>query len=147
IYGSFLPYLIRERPRMAHSSTHVAHTLTAHITEVFGLMGNGNAYFLDDLLTSTSANYTPVRHEAGPAVAAAAHFHTSGRTAAATTTYGAGFTNSLTALAEASHANVPLVLVVGDEPTSGPRPWDVDQIAIASAVGVRTYTVGRVDAA
>jgi thiamine pyrophosphate-dependent acetolactate synthase large subunit-like protein len=42
---------------------------------------------------------------------------------------------------------VPLVLVVGDEPTSGPRPWDVDQIAMASAVGARTYTVGRTDAA
>jgi thiamine pyrophosphate-dependent acetolactate synthase large subunit-like protein len=42
---------------------------------------------------------------------------------------------------------VPLVLVVGDEPTSGPRPWDVDQIALASAVGARTYTVGRADAA
>jgi len=42
---------------------------------------------------------------------------------------------------------VPLVLVVGDEPTSGPRPWDVDQIALASAVGARTYTVGRTDAA
>src|SRR5699024_8441750 len=38
-------------------------------------------------------------------------------------------------------------LVVGDEPTSGPRPWAVDQVAMASAVGVRTYTVGRVDAA
>ena len=42
---------------------------------------------------------------------------------------------------------MPLVLVVGDEPTSGPRPWDVDQIAMASAVGARTYTVGRADAA
>ncbi len=42
---------------------------------------------------------------------------------------------------------MPLVLVVGDEPTSGPRPWDVDQIALASAVGARTYTVGRADAA
>src|SRR5690606_30021973 len=41
----------------------------------------------------------------------------------------------------------PLVLVVGDEPTSGPRPWDVDQIALASAVGARTYTTGRADAA
>ena len=132
---------------MAHTSAHVAHTLTTHITEVFGLMGNGNAYFLDALLTSTSANYTPVRHEAGAVVAADAHFRTSGRIAAATTTYGAGFTNTLTALAEAAQANVPLVLVVGDEPTSGPRPWDVDQIAMASAVGVRTYTVGRVDAA
>jgi acetolactate synthase-1/2/3 large subunit len=132
---------------MAHTSAHVAHTLARHIDEVFGLMGNGNAYFLDALLTSTSANYTAVRHEAGAVVAADAHFRTSGRIAAATTTYGAGFTNTLTALAEAAQAKVPLVLVVGDEPTSGPRPWDVDQIAMASAVGVRTYTVGRVDAA
>lgn len=132
---------------MAHTSAHVAHTLAHHIDEVFGLMGNGNAYFLDALLTSTSATYTAVRHEAGAVVAADAHFRTSGRIAAATTTYGAGFTNTLTALAEAAQAKVPLVLVVGDEPTSGPRPWDVDQIAMASAVGVRTYTVGRVDAA
>ncbi|WP_181275909.1 thiamine pyrophosphate-binding protein [Brevibacterium oceani] len=132
---------------MAHTSAHVAHTLARHIDEVFGLMGNGNAYFLDALLTSTSANYTAVRHEAGAVVAADAHFRTSGRIAAATTTYGAGFTNTLTALAEAAQAKVPLVLVVGDEPTSGPRPWDVDQIAMASTVGVRTYTVGRVDAA
>ncbi|MDN6400797.1 MAG: thiamine pyrophosphate-dependent enzyme [Brevibacterium sp.] len=132
---------------MAHTSAHVAQTLSHHISEVFGLMGNGNAYFLDALLTTTSANYTAVRHEAGAVVAADAHFRTSGRIAAATTTYGAGFTNTLTALAEAAQAKVPLVLVVGDEPTSGPRPWDVDQIAMASAVGVRTYTVGRVDAA
>lgn len=132
---------------MAHTSAHVAHTLARHIDEVFGLMGNGNAYFLDSLLTTTSATYTAVRHEAGAVVAADAHFRTSGRIAAATTTYGAGFTNTLTALAEAAQARVPLVLVVGDEPTSGPRPWDVDQIAMASAVGVRTYTVGRVDAA
>ncbi|UVI35072.1 thiamine pyrophosphate-binding protein [Brevibacterium spongiae] len=132
---------------MAHTSAHVAHTLAAHIDEVFGLMGNGNAYFLDSLLRETSAHFTAVRHEAGAVVAADAHFRTSGRIAAATTTYGAGFTNTLTALAEAAQARVPLVLVVGDEPTSGPRPWDVDQIAMASAVGVRTYTVGRVDAA
>lgn len=132
---------------MAHTSAHVAQTLSHHISEVFGLMGNGNAYFLDALLTTTSANYTAVRHEAGAVVAADAHFRTSGRIAAATTTYGAGFTNTLTAVAEAAQAKVPLVLVVGDEPTSGPRPWDVDQIAMASAVGVRTYTVGRVDAA
>lgn len=140
------PYLSKG-PLLAHTSAHVAHTLSRHIDDVFGLMGNGNAHFLDALLTSTSATYTAVRHEAGAVVAADAHFRTSGRLAAATTTYGAGFTNTLTALAEAAQARVPLVLVVGDEPTSGPRPWDVDQIAMASAVGVRTYTVGRVDAA
>ncbi|MDN6400424.1 MAG: thiamine pyrophosphate-binding protein, partial [Brachybacterium sp.] len=132
---------------MAIVSTHVARTLAQHVHEVFGLMGNGNAYFLDALLRETDATFTAVRHEAGAVGAADAHFRTSGRIAAATTTYGAGFTNTLTALAEAAQARIPLVLVVGDEPTSGPRPWDVDQIALSSAVGARTYTVGRIDAA
>lgn len=124
----------------------VAHALAHHVDHVFGVMGNGNAYLLDALLRETSAAYTPVRHEAGAVVAADAHFRVSRRIACATTTYGAGFTNTLTALAEAAMARIPLVLVVGDEPTSGARPWDVDQIALASGVGVRTYTVGRLDA-
>ncbi|MDQ0644789.1 thiamine pyrophosphate-binding protein [Microbacterium murale] len=127
-------------------SAHVALTLAQHIDAVFGVMGNGNAYFLDALERQTSAEFTAVRHEQGAVVAADAHHRASGRIAAATTTYGAGFTNTLTALAESVQAHIPLVLVVGDEPTSGPRPWDVDQIALASAVGARTYTVGRADA-
>ncbi|WEK62429.1 MAG: thiamine pyrophosphate-binding protein [Candidatus Microbacterium colombiense] len=128
-------------------SAHVALTLAQHIDAVFGVMGNGNAYFLDAIERQTDAVFTAVRHEQGAVVAADAHFRASGRIAAGTSTYGAGFTNTLTALAEAVQAHVPLVLVVGDEPTSGPRPWDVDQIALASAVGARTYTVGRTDAA
>ncbi|MCS3841898.1 thiamine pyrophosphate-binding protein [Microbacterium sp. AK031] len=128
-------------------SAHVALTLAHHIDAVFGVMGNGNAYFLDALERQTSVEFTAVRHEQGAVVAADAHHRASGRIAAATSTYGAGFTNTLTALAEAVQARIPLVLVVGDEPTSGPRPWDVDQIALASAVGARTYTVGRADAA
>lgn len=128
-------------------SAHVAITLARHLDHVFGVMGNGNAYLLDALERDTDATFVAVRHEAGGVVAADAHFRASGRIAAATSTYGAGFTNTLTALAEAAQARVPLVLVVGDEPTSGPRPWGVDQIALASAVGVRTYTVGDRDAA
>ncbi|MCR2801801.1 thiamine pyrophosphate-binding protein [Microbacterium sp. zg-Y818] len=132
---------------MPSVSAHVAVTLAAHIDHVFGLMGNGNAWFLDAIVRDTDASFTAVRHEAGAVVAADAYHRASGRLAAATATYGAGFTNTLTALAEAVQAHVPLVLVVGDEPTSGPRPWDVDQIALAAAVGARTYTVGRTDAA
>ncbi|MEV8251894.1 thiamine pyrophosphate-binding protein [Microbacterium sp. NPDC076768] len=132
---------------MPNVSAHVALTLAQHTDAVFGVMGNGNAYFLDAIETQTDAVFTAVRHEQGAVVAADAHFRASGRIAAGTSTYGAGFTNTLTALAEAVQARVPLVLVVGDEPTSGPRPWDVDQIALASAVGARTYTVGHADAA
>ncbi|MGP6170949.1 thiamine pyrophosphate-binding protein [Microbacterium sp. A204] len=132
---------------MPSVSAHVALTLAQHIDAVFGVMGNGNAYFLDALERETTAGFTAVRHEQGAVVAADAHYRASGRVASGTATYGAGFTNTLTALAEAVQARVPLVLVVGDEPTSGPRPWDVDQIALASAVGARTYTVGHADAA
>jgi acetolactate synthase I/II/III large subunit len=132
---------------MPSISAHVAHALTAHVDHVFGVMGNGNAWFLDAIERETDARFTAVRHEAGGVVAADAHFRASGRLAAATSTYGAGFTNTLTALAEAVQAEVPLVLVVGDQPTAGRRAWDVDQIALASAVGARTYTVGRTDAA
>jgi thiamine pyrophosphate-dependent acetolactate synthase large subunit-like protein len=128
-------------------SAHVARTLSVHIDHVFGVMGNGNAYFLDALERETDVHFTAMRHEAGGVVAADAYHRASGGLAAATATYGAGFTNTLTALAEAVQAHVPLVLVVGDEPTSGRRPWGVDQIAMASAVGARTYTVGRTDAA
>ncbi|SDG40747.1 thiamine pyrophosphate-binding protein [Microbacterium sp. 77mftsu3.1] len=125
----------------------VASALAAHVDHVFGVMGNGNALVLDALERRDDVTFTAVRHEAGGVVAADAHHRAGGGLAAATSTYGAGFTNTLTALAEAAQARVPLVLVVGDEPTSGPRPWDVDQLSLASAVGVRTYTVGRTDAA
>lgn len=132
---------------MSSVSAHVARTLARHVHHVFGVMGHGNAWFLDALHRDTDAVYIPVRHEAGGVAAADAYFRASGRIAAATASYGAGFTNTLTALAEAAQARVPLLLVVGDEPTSGRRPWGVDQISLASAIGVRTYTVGRADAA
>lgn len=132
---------------MPSVSAHVAATLAHYVDHVFGIMGNGNAYFLDAIERDTTADFTALRHEAGAVVAADAYHRAGGGLAAATTTYGAGFTNTLTALAEAVQARTPLILVVGDEPTAGPRPWDVDQIALAAAVGARTYTVGRTDAA
>ena len=88
-------------------SAHVAATLARHIDHVFGVMGNGNAYFLDALERSTDVGYTAVRHEAGGVVAADAYHRAGGGLAAATATYGAGFTNTLTALAEAVQAHVP----------------------------------------
>lgn len=132
---------------MATVSTHVAATLAHHVDHIYGVMGNGNAYFLDAIERHTSATFTAMRHEAGAVVAADTYHRAGGGLAAATATYGAGFTNTLTALAEAVQAKTPLILVVGDEPTDGPRPWDVDQISLAAGVGARTYTVGRADAA
>lgn len=115
-----------------------AHALSRHADHVFGLMGNGNAHLIDALL-ALGMPLTQVRHEAATVASADAYARISGRLAIATTTYGAGFTNTLTALAEAAQARTPMLVVVGDAPTSGPRPWDVDQEMLGAALGVRTF--------
>lgn len=118
----------------------LAEALAAHAQQAFGLMGNGNAHLID-ALGAAGVALTTVRHEAGAVAAADAYTRVSGRLAIATTTYGAGFTNALTALTEAAQARTPMLVVVGDAPTSGPRPWDVDQEMLAAAIGVRTHVI------
>ncbi|MCW2288237.1 thiamine pyrophosphate-dependent acetolactate synthase large subunit-like protein [Leucobacter luti] len=116
----------------------LAEALARHAERSFGLMGNGNAHLIDNL-SQVGVTYTAVRHEAATVAAADAYSRVSGKLAIATTTYGAGFTNMLTALAEAAQARTPMLVVVGDAPSAGPRPWDVDQEMLAAALGVRTH--------
>ncbi len=122
-------------------SARIVSALLPATTEVFGVMGNGNAHFLDAVMAAPSLSFTAVRHEAGAVAAADAYHRASGRLAVATTTYGAGFTNALTPLAEAVQADIPLVLVVGDAPTTGLRAFDVDQCLVAKGLGATTFTV------
>ncbi|WP_269929001.1 thiamine pyrophosphate-binding protein [Kocuria massiliensis] len=129
---------------MQSVSETVARALTRHIDQFFCLMGNGNAYFID-AVERLGVSPIPVRHETATVASADAYYRMTRKIAVATTTYGAGFTNSLTSLAESALAKMPLVLVVGAHPTSGPRPLDVDQVAAARALGVPTYTVGLHD--
>ncbi|WP_066286633.1 thiamine pyrophosphate-binding protein [Arthrobacter sp. B6] len=123
-------------------SGRVAQVLSSYLSDVFGVMGNGNVHFLD-AAEKLGLRFSPVRHEGAAIAAADAYYRTSGRLAAGTTTYGPGYTNALTALAEAVQAQIPAVLVTGDAPSSGARPWDVDQAAIAAGLGAATFTVTR----
>ena len=118
----------------------LAAALAEHAAHTFGLMGNGNAHLID-ALGKLRVPFTAVRHEAATVASADAFWRVSGDLAIATTTYGAGFTNTLTALAEAAQARTPMLVVVGDAPETGQRPWDVDQERLASAVGVRQWTL------
>ena len=76
---------------MTSVSTRVADAISAHVTDVFGVMGNGNAHFINALFTDGSprVRYTAVRHETAAVAAADAYFRASGRVAVATVTYGA----------------------------------------------------------
>lgn len=123
-------------------SGRVAQVLSSYLSDVFGVMGNGNVHFLD-AAEKQGLRFSPVRHEGAAIAAADAYYRASGRLAAGTTTYGPGYTNALTALAEAVQAQIPVVLVTGDAPSTGARPWDVDQTAIAAGLGAATFTVTR----
>jgi acetolactate synthase-1/2/3 large subunit len=130
-------------PDEGHVSAAVADVLAERAGHLFGLMGNGNAHLISRL-TRCGFPFTSARHEAATVAMADAYHRATGGVAAATTTYGAGFTNAYTSLAEARLARIPLVFVVGDAPASGRRPFDVDQAKAAEAAGVTTL-VARPD--
>lgn len=115
--------------------------LSSLVDIAFGVVGNGNAHLVDALIAD-GVSFTPTRHEAGAVAAADAFARKTGLLAIATTTYGPGFTNALTPLAEAVAARSPLLLVTGAPPAS-PRPWDIDQAACARAVGADVVRVGE----
>lgn len=123
----------------------VADVVAAHSPVVFSLVGNGNAHFVASL-TSRGHRVVSVRHETATVIAAHSYALAGGGVAAASATYGAGFTNLLTSLAEARLARVPVVVIVGGEPTTGSRAIDIDQIGVAAATYVQTLTVGRANA-
>ncbi|PRB69218.1 thiamine pyrophosphate-binding protein [Arthrobacter sp. MYb213] len=127
---------------MSSVSAAIAHALKPIAPQIFGLMGNGNAHFLDAAVRA-GFDYTAVRHESATVSAADAYFRLSNRLAIASTTYGAGYSNAVTALAEAAAARTPLLLVTGDAPTTGLRPWDIDQAAIDAGVRAVRYVVDR----
>ncbi|HWS51560.1 MAG TPA: thiamine pyrophosphate-binding protein [Microbacterium sp.] len=125
---------------MVTVSEAIADELASRTDVVFGVMGNGNAHVVSRL-TSRGIRYVSARHEGGALAMADAYYRASGRMAVATTTYGPGFTNTLTALGEATQARVPILFVTGDAPSTGARPVDIDQKKICEAIGVEVVTV------
>ena len=126
---------------MTTVSEAVAAVVAERATEVFALMGNGNAYFTDALARRDAVAMTGLRHEAGVIASADAYYRITRKIAVGTTTFGPGFSNAITPLAEAVRSRTPMVYVVGAAPTSGQRPWDVDQAALAQSVGAPSLTV------
>ncbi|WP_433236299.1 thiamine pyrophosphate-binding protein [Actinomadura nitritigenes] len=119
----------------------VARTLLdGGVTHVFGVVGNGN-FRIADALASGGARYVAARHEGGAVVMADAFHRVTGRVAVCTATYGPGFTNLATGLADAAKQASGVLVVTGDAPTSGPRRIDVDQAALARTLGARVVRI------
>ena len=114
--------------------------ITQRVERVFGLIGNGNVDLVSSL-TSQGFPFTGVRHEVAAVTAADAYFRTTGKLAVATATYGAGFTNMATGLAEAQLARIPMVVIVGDAPSTGRRPFDIDQQTVTVGLNIPVVTI------
>ncbi len=120
--------------------------ISQRVDRVFGLMGNGNVELIS-ALTAENFPFTGVRHEVAAVTAADAYYRATGKLAVATATYGAGFTNMVTGLAEARLARIPMVVVVGDAPSSGRRPFDVDQQTVTVGLNIPVITIHTDDTA
>jgi acetolactate synthase-1/2/3 large subunit len=124
----------------------IADVVAAHTDTVFSLMGNGNAHFVSSL-TKRGHRVVNVRHETATVIAGQTYFLSTGKIAAASVTFAAGFINVLTSLTEARLARIPIVVVTGGHPTSGLRAQDIDQTGAANSVYVRTLRVDKDNAA
>lgn len=124
----------------------LATTITDRVDRAFGLIGNGNVDLISTL-TAAGFPFTMVRHEVAAVTAADAYYRATGKLAVATATYGAGFTNMVTGLAEAQLARIPMVAVVGEAPSTGRRPFDIDQQAVTVGLNIPVLTVTEHNAA
>jgi acetolactate synthase I/II/III large subunit len=128
-------------PAMAKLATIAGQVLAQEGVRVaFGVVGNGNFLAVAGLMAG-GVRYVAARHEGGAIAMADAYYRATGDVAVCTTTYGPGLTNAATGLAEAVKHRSGVLLLSGDQPTSGPRPIDIDQGAFAAALGARTVRV------
>lgn len=110
------------------------------VRAAFGVVGNGNFLAVAELAAS-GVRYVAARHEGGAVAMADAYYRVSGDVAVCATTYGPGLTNTATGLAEAVKHRSGVLLLTGDQPSSGPRPIDIDQAAFAASLGAVTLRV------
>lgn len=86
------------------------------VTDVFGMMGDANMYWIDRLAKEGVMTYE-VRHENAALNMAQGYSRISGKVGVCTTTSGPGVTQLATSLTIASRASTPIVTFCGESPT------------------------------
>jgi acetolactate synthase-1/2/3 large subunit len=88
------------------------------VTDVFGVIGSGNAALWDAIARHEKAKITCFHHEQAAAQAAVFYQRVSGKHAAVLVTTGAGSSNVVTGILCAWMDSVPLLVLAGNEPTA-----------------------------
>jgi acetolactate synthase-1/2/3 large subunit len=116
------------------------------VTDLFGLVGEGNAHLLDRT-HDHAVDYRYARHEQVAVGMADGYARTTGRVGVCTLTHGPGLTNGTTGIAAADRDRVPLVVIVGDTAREGRETslQYLDHLGLADPIdvyGTRVETPG-----
>src|SRR5579862_9580300 len=105
-------------------------------TTVFGLVGDGNLFIVDEFVRTYGGTYIAVANESASVLAASGYATANNTVGVATVTHGPALTNTLTALVEAVRDRVPVVLLAADtDILDKHHPQNYDQIKISAASG------------
>jgi thiamine pyrophosphate-dependent acetolactate synthase large subunit-like protein len=124
----------------------VCEELSRHgVTDVFGLMGDGNVQWIP-LLAEYGIAYRASRHEQGAVSMADAYSRVTGRVGVCTVTHGPGLTHCISCVIEARKANSSVLLLAGDTPI---RPTayscqDLDHARVLGSVDCQSIRVTAV---
>ncbi|MEO9340758.1 thiamine pyrophosphate-dependent enzyme [Mesorhizobium sp. SB112] len=115
----------------------LAATLAEHVPgPLFGLVGDGNLFFVDSFVAKQGGRYIAARHEASSVQMAIGYGQASGKLGVATVTHGPALANTAVALIEATKAGQPLLLIAGDtSPDDLNHLQKFDQKSFVAATG------------
>lgn len=107
------------------------------VTDIFGLMGDGNLKLIPTLTHEHGVRVHGSRHEAGAIAMADGYARSTGDVGICTVTQGPGLTNAITALVTAHRGRTPLIAIVGDTPVGVQGlPQDIEQAPLIAAAGL-----------
>ena len=116
------------------------------VSEIFGLMGDGNLKLLTYWTSDMELGYHGTRHESAAVAMADGYFRATGNVGVCTVTQGPGVTNSLTALITARKAGSQVLLLSGDVAAAQKGwPQDIDHAAVFAAAGVPVVQIKDAD--
>ena len=116
------------------------------VSEIFGLMGDGNLKLLTYWTSEMDKGYHGTRHESAAIGMADGYFRATGNVGVCTVTQGPGVTNSLTALITARKAGSQILLLSGDVAAAQKGwPQDIDHNAVFAAANVPVVQIKDAD--
>lgn len=111
------------------------------IDTMFGVMGDGNMFYVLDFVQSEEGKFVGAVLEGGAVGMADAYARVTGRVGVASVTHGPAAANTINAMVESVRAHTPLVLITGDTPPKRAHLQHIDLNALFAPTGAEYHRV------